>query len=92
MTVYCQKPGCGRSWERDPILEVPCPACGAPIGAPCKRPSGHPMRPDFHGFGYHADRDLAAERAGHYGVCPSGRCGSGAGDEPTPTEPQLTLF
>lgn len=85
MTVYCRKPGCARSWERDPCLEVKCPTCGAAIGARCKRPSGHPMRPDFHGFGFHANRDLAAYHAGHYGPCPTNRCGldagAGAGDD-----------
>lgn len=33
---------CGKTWSRDPVLEVPCPVCGAPVGKPCqrKRPSG----------------------------------------------------
>ncbi len=72
--VYCQKPGCGRSWPRDPALEVPCPTCRAPIGSPCKRPSGHPL----FAHGVHAERDLAADAEGKYGVCPSGRCGIAA--------------
>lgn len=41
MTVSCSL--CGQSWERDPVLEVPCPVCPAEIGEQCKRPSGHPI-------------------------------------------------
>lgn len=69
--VRCMKPGCDRSWIRDPALEVPCPECRAPVGAPCKRPSGHPV----FAKGVHGARDLAADAAGHYGICPSARCG-----------------
>ncbi|MCX8571169.1 hypothetical protein [Aminobacter sp. MET-1] len=70
--MYCRKPGCDRSWPRDPALEVACPDCRAKIGAPCKRPSGHPL----FAHGVHGARDLAADAAGQYGVCPSGRCGA----------------
>lgn len=72
--VYCQKPGCGRSWPRDPALEVPCPDCTAPVGSPCRRPSGHRV----FGHGVHGARDLAADAAGKYEICPSGRCGAAA--------------
>jgi hypothetical protein len=71
--VHCQSAGCGKSWARDPILEIKCPTCAAPIGVACKRPSGH--RP----WGAHGRfcpaRDLAADAAGHYGPCPLTYCG-----------------
>ena len=53
---------CGHTWPRDPCFEVPCPSCGARVGAYCKRPSGHagPLVP------FHAARDLAAAVAGAY--------------------------
>lgn len=68
----CARPGCGRTWLRDPVLEVTCPDCGAPIGVRCRRPSGHsgPM------VKLHAARDLLADRIGAYGHCPLGRCGA----------------
>jgi len=75
MTACCMKAGCNKTWPRDPCLEVECPTCGAKIGERCRRPSGHPMRPGFHGFGFHDARDIAAYRAGHYGPCPLGCCG-----------------
>lgn len=84
--MYCQKPGCDRSWPRDPALEVRCPDCGAPVGSPCKRPSGHTV----FAFGVHASRDLAADAAGKYGVCPTGRCGAHLRVDP-PTD-QSDLF
>lgn len=68
--VVCLR-GCGRSWPRDPALEVECPTCRAPIGSPCRRPSGHPI----FGGSPHAARDLLADREGHYGRCPKGLCG-----------------
>lgn len=71
-TVYCQKPGCGRSWSRDPALEVPCPDCRVGIGVNCRRPSGHC---NFGKCNVHSSRDLRADALGHYGTCPSGRCG-----------------
>jgi hypothetical protein len=70
-TAVCQTPGCGLTWPRDPVLEVPCPTCKAPIGTGCKRPSGH-SGPFVE---LHADRDLLADREGKYGSCPLGRCG-----------------
>ncbi len=72
MTVICMKENCGREWPRDPALEIPCPTCRAGVGKRCKRPSGHVV----FNKGVHAARDLAADAAGHYGTCPSGRCGS----------------
>ena len=33
--------------HRHPVLAVPCPDCGAPVGAYCTRPSGH-RASDFH--------------------------------------------
>ena len=68
----CAKPGCDREWSRDPILEVACPDCHAPVGARCTRPSGHSG-----GFvTAHTARDLAADAAGAYGPCPLGQCGT----------------
>ena len=55
MTARCQL--CGQEWPRDPALEVPCPACHAPAGKPCKRPSGHACS-------LHAARDHVAMAAG----------------------------
>lgn len=67
----CTRPDCGRSWRRDPVLEVVCPDCRAPIGARCKRPSGHsgPL------IALHASRDILADRLGFCGRCPLGLCG-----------------
>lgn len=72
MTVACLKPGCARTWPRDPVLEAVCPDCGAPIGARCRRPSGHTAWGESD---VHAARDIAADRAGLYGACPLGLCG-----------------
>lgn len=70
--VICMKPNCGREWPRDPALEVECPDCHAAIGVQCRRPSGHS---NFGKCNVHASRDLKADALGHYGVCPSARCG-----------------
>jgi len=70
--VRCLKPGCDRTWPRDPALEVACPTCQAKIGQICKRPSGHR---NWNGEP-HAARDLAADAAGKYGPCPLGLCGA----------------
>lgn len=69
--AHCANPGCGRIWDRDPVLEVTCPDCRAPIGVRCKRPSGHsgPFTE------LHASRDILADRLGTYGACPLERCG-----------------
>ena len=68
---WCSKPGCDVEWDRDPALEVECPDCKAPIGSGCRRPSGH----GGNFVDLHAARDLAADAAGAYGVCPLGLCG-----------------
>lgn len=39
MSVVCS--ACGQEWAHHPALVVACPQCSAPVGAPCKRPSGH---------------------------------------------------
>lgn len=68
--VNCSK--CGHEWARDPLLEVPCPTCRAPVGHVCKHtsPSGHRKSGLFSQgalpkYG-HPDRDLAAATAGKY--------------------------
>lgn len=68
----CNKPGCGKSWDIDPVLLMPCPDCCAPIGAGCRRPSGH-SGPFVE---LHASRYLLANREGEYGPCPLGLCGA----------------
>lgn len=82
--AHCAKPGCDRSWARDPVLEVACPDCGAPVGARCRRPSGHagPL------IDLHASRDILADRNGHYGRCPFGICGL----DQMPMQASLPLF
>ena len=72
--AHCNNPGCARSWPRDPVLEVICPDCRAGVGTGCKRPSGH-SGPFVE---FHAARDILADRQGHYGSCPFGRCGLGS--------------
>ena len=67
MTVSCNR-ACGKSWPRDPVLEVTCPTCNAAVGVKCRRPSGHDCDP-------HASRDILADRHGFYGPCPLGLCG-----------------
>lgn len=69
--AVCRTNGCGLTWPRDPVLEVPCPTCKAPVGVGCKRPSGH-SGPFVE---LHADRDLLADREGKYGPCLLGICG-----------------
>lgn len=81
----CQKPGCTRTWDRDPTLEVTCPNCGAEPGRLCRRPSGHTVwNPDWPGLpkGIHPERDREALREGAYGKCPSGRCPESLADLP----------
>lgn len=70
MTISCNRDGCDRTWPRDPVLEVDCPSCRAPIGTKCKRPSGHGgnlVHP-------HGRRDNLAVAEGHYGTCPLNIC------------------
>jgi hypothetical protein len=84
VTVHCGKDNCDRSWPRDPVIEVECPACHAGVGTRCKRPSGHrAWRGNFH-----AVRDIAADKAGKYGTCPTGRCGLAVAQRPS----QYDLF
>lgn len=71
MTVTCARPECDRTWPRDPVLEIACPTCLAPVGQRCKRPSGHRVW----GGEPHPERDIAADQAGLYGPCPVGCCG-----------------
>lgn len=88
MSVRCLKPGCDRTWPRDPVLEVACPTCRAPVGVQCKRPSGHRV----FGGEPHPDRDRLADRAGHYGPCPLGLCGlDNVAMRQAATPPQLDL-
>ena len=82
----CAKPGCDRSWPRDPCLEVACPDCLAAVGSGCRRPSGH-AGPFVE---LHAARDLAADAAGAYGPCPLGLCGL-TSRPPQPVQTELAL-
>lgn len=68
--AQCNVPGCGKEWPRDPVLEVECPDCHVGPGVLCKRPSEHGV----FGRGFHAARDLEADRQGKYGPCPLGGC------------------
>lgn len=60
MTTTCGT--CGKTWDTDPRLQVPCPYCGADAGSPCQRPSGWDCEA-------HADRDEAAMDAEHVENC-----------------------
>ena len=71
MSVVCHK--CGRTWPRDPALEVACPTCHAPVGVKCRRPSGH-------GCDIHTARDRAAMDAGLLRPCPAATA-NGADDD-----------
>lgn len=47
--------------RRQPARAVACPSCAAPVGGPCKRPSGYTIP----GGGVHVERrDLARSRQG----------------------------
>ena len=56
MSVSCRK--CGKTWPRDPRVEVVCSQCHAPIGRRCVRPSGHNCE-------IHIPREKAAIDAGY---------------------------
>jgi hypothetical protein len=88
MSAFCQRDGCSKTWDRDPVLEVACPSCSADVGVKCRRPSGHGgnfVHP-------HDKRDLLADAEGHYGECPKGICGTDRPGPPPGTEAeQLTL-
>lgn len=76
MVVSCNKPGCSREWETDPVFDVTCPNCGAEPGEKCKRPSGHVVWDTGNSLprGAHRARDIEALDKGAYGTCPTGRC------------------
>ncbi|OAN53493.1 zinc finger domain-containing protein [Sphingobium sp. TCM1] len=89
--AVCQNQDCGLTWPRDPVLEVACPTCKAPVGVGCKRPSGH-SGPFIE---LHAERDLLADREGKYGPCPLGRCGRTSRSNPQASDTasgQFSLF
>lgn len=66
MPVICSR--CGQEWPRDPALEVACPVCHAPVGAECRRPSGHRVWAGD----IHPERDrLALQVVPGYGRCPA---------------------
>lgn len=62
VTVTCGDCRVELAFPRDPAREVPCLDCGAPIGSPCRKPSGHRMWRNV----VHASRDVAALEAGAY--------------------------
>ena len=61
MSITCNR--CGETWKDDPALVVACPACRAPEGSPCIRPSGHKASM------IHVARDQAAVDAGKLARC-----------------------
>ena len=67
MTVTCTLCGHKAQMKTDPALAVACPTCYTPPGSKCRRPSGYTI-PGRHQV--HADRDLAALRAGCYPAHP----------------------
>jgi hypothetical protein len=78
--VACSVAGCGKTWPRDPILEVACPKCKAPAGVKCGayRPSEHKLSAGFSGTNSwgNLERDILADEQGKYGECPLGGCGA----------------
>ena len=81
---------CGQTWRRDPALEVPCPACHAPVGTPYRRPSGHACA-------LHADRDRQAMAQGVLTPCPAAARQTRAAQDPAGQDAQakarqLSLF
>lgn len=61
---------CDHVFPRDPVLEVSCPVCEAPVGVKCASvaPSGHRKSTGFSGLAAwgHDERDLLAAAEGHY--------------------------
>lgn len=57
---------CGQEWEKDPATVVACPVCKAPVGSPCKRPSGHRCA-------IHVERDQLAFDSGLLPACPGSK-------------------
>ena len=90
--VACAVEGCGKTWSRDPVLEVKCPVavCQAAVGHECTvmKPSGHRLNKNFAHLPPwgHNERELLADREGHYGECPLKRCGVRHSKHLTPTE------
>jgi hypothetical protein len=81
-SVSCTVNGCSKTCPRDPVLEVACPKCKAPVGVQCGeyRPSEHKLSAGFSGANDwgHKERDILADRHGKYGACPLGGCGAAA--------------
>lgn len=66
MTVQCVF--CGEEWLRDPVQEIVCLDCLAPVGRRCRRPSGH----DAWGrAGFHKAREVHAMALGLLQPCPA---------------------
>lgn len=84
---------CGHEWGLDPVYAVPCPACGAAVGVLCVRPSEHRVSRNFW-RGWHADRDLAAARAGAYHHACKQPCPKSCGvcNPPAPVVPLQALL
>lgn len=80
MPATCR--GCGATWPRDPALEIACPACRAPVGKGCHRPSGH-------GTDIHAARDRAAIDAGLLKLCPAAIAARACDAPADPNQPGL---
>ena len=59
---------CGATWQKHPATTVPCPKCGAPVGSPCKRPSGH----ELYGGVAHVEREREAVDEGLMEMYPEG--------------------
>jgi hypothetical protein len=87
--VTCER--CGFVWGRDPCLHVECPTCTAPVGSPCRRPSGHPVLNSWGRF--HPARDRAAAAAGSYAhTCHQPDCTCCGVPIEAPAEVQGSLF
>lgn len=71
-TQSCNVGSCDRTWDRHPVLEIPCPSCDSDVGELCKRPSGH--QPWGKHGRLHSQRYYDALDAGHFGECPLDRC------------------
>ncbi|MDP2663444.1 MAG: hypothetical protein Q8R28_22240 [Dehalococcoidia bacterium] len=61
--VSCRN--CGQEWGRNPVLEVPCSSCRAPVGTWCRRPSGH------RAMDLHRQREELAMERGLLHRCPA---------------------
>jgi hypothetical protein len=63
MSWQCET--CGETWEKHPVLAVPCPTCRVRAGAWCRRPSGH------RAMALHVAREQAALDSGILHRCPA---------------------